>query len=290
MYRVKVEKLQGLRRNFNIFIDSPAVSHELVREGLIPPLPLIHDYLVWGFPYLEEAAKQEIEELYCISLGGGMGDALVTALLLENRTDRYSWSEKRNLLNLLREFPEIEPDETLLSLVQREGSFLPLAESFLHLPDYIQEAVDAGEIDLKTGKKAAFLSETSFSVLRQLFGRLSFSVRRQLLEMFTELTKKEEMTAAEIENFAERLFRSGDPLNTVKTRRYPQLSEMEETLRSFRERYINGTGIELIPPPQFEGNGYTLRFSWKSERQLEKVIESLQRLKQNGNELFKLLY
>jgi hypothetical protein len=290
MYREKVEKLQELRTNFNIFSASSPVPAELLHTGCLPPLPVMGNYLVWGFQVLKAAVREGADTLACVSIDGAPEGGLKLALTLENRADRYTWREKADILACIRYFPEMDPGEDLLSLVQTDGSFIPPTEIFLKLPEHVRKAVDSGLIDIKTGERIADLPGPAFTLLLPILRTLSFSSRRQFLLMLTETAKRDRLGGAEIAAFADTLLTSPAPLEQLKHRRYPQLTRMEQRLEEYRGKYLRGTGIECVPPPNFEGEDFTLRFRWKSEEQLHRTIANLSRLKGTGHELFELLH
>jgi hypothetical protein len=290
MYREKVEKLQELRTNFNIFFASSPVSAELFHTGCIPPLPVMDNYLVWGFHVLKTAVREGADTLACVSIEGGPEGGLRLALILENRADRYTWEEKADILACIRNFPEIIPGEDLLSRVQTDGSFIPRTEIFIKLPRHIRKAVDSGLIDIKTGERVADVPGPAFTLLLPILRALSFSSRRQFLLMLTETAKRDGLGGADIAALADTLLTSPTPFEQLKHRRYPQLTRMEQRLEEYRGNYLRGTGIECIPPLNFEGEDFTLRFRWKSEEQLRRTIGNLSRLQGTGHELFELLY
>ena len=290
MYREKVEKLQGLHTNFNIFAASPPVPADLLRSGCVPPLPVIGDYLIWGFSILKTALREGIAELPCVSLDFDIDWGLQLALRLENRTDRYTWREKADLLLLLRGFSMLPAGDALLSLVQSGSSFIPQTELFLRLPNYLQAAVNSGALDMKTAERIEALPENTFTVLHAVLEQFSFSSRRQFLIMLNEVCKRDEMQGPRYNVLLDELASAPRPLELLRIKRYPQLSEMEADLQEFRRKHLQGSGIELIPPPNFEGDAFTLQFAWETEKQLSRVIEHLSRLQGSGNELFRLLY
>lgn len=290
MYREKTEKLQELKTNFNVFTDSPAFQAELLRSGCLPPLPVMDGYLLWGFSVLKTALREGVGELPCVSHDAGLESGFRLALQLENRTDRYTWREKANILQLVRGFPEITLGKELLSLVQGGSSFVPQTELFLQLPPSLREAADSGLLDIKTAERAADLAEGVFITLEPILASMSFSSRRQFLSMLNETVKRDRLGGPDLNTFIRQLLETERPLELLRRRRYPQLSEMEDCLERYRQKYLRGTGIELIPPPNFEGGAFTLQFAWQSEKQLGRVIGHLSQLKESGNELFRLLY
>lgn len=290
MYREKVEKLQALSANFNIFSASPPVPFALIKNECVPPLPVMGNYLIWGFQILTEAAERGLKDLSCNSLEEDLEKGLLLSLMLENRTDGYSWEEKGRVLGLMRDIPVIQHIDEICSLVQSEGSFVPQTELFLKFPSELQQVLSGGLIDMKTAERVADLPETVFPAAEPLLRSMSFSTRRKFLVMLRETGKRDGFSAGDYTAFIDRLEQIENPFAELRRERYPRLSEMEDTFQRFEKKYIQGSGIQIKPPENFEGGSFTVEFDWKSGRQLSRVLKKLESLRENGNELFDLLF
>lgn len=294
MTTIVIEELLDLRRDFDIFPDAPTPSAELVRLGLVPPLVVMGTYLVWGRPLLEVAEKIGTAELQVREIETDITGALKTALRLENRVDRFTWREKALLLRFISDRPDIgaqrEEIREIEALVQTEGSFIPGTKKFECLPAHIKELAAAELIDLKTAEQITVLPEKVVADLLKAVKQVSFSARRQLLVMFAEIIKRDRLSDSAAAERAGRLLEAPDPIAEVRRLRYPGLSELQAAFDSFRERYVKGSGVEIVPPQNFEGGSFGVRFSWRSDKQFQRVLETLHRLEEKGDELFRLLF
>ncbi len=290
MYREKVEKIQALRQNFDIFSSTPEIPIDLVQKGCIPPLPIMDDYLLWGFSVCKKAVRAGVESLYCCTFPKNLEKGLYIALLMENRTNQYSWKEKAGIVALSRSESEIVLGKEVQSQIQTEGSFVPSTQIYIDLPDYLKTHVDKGVIDLKTGERIVSLPERVFLELKKVLASSSFSKRRQFLLMLTEVAKREAMSEDDLTVLARELSIADSPFEALRARRYPQLTAMERSIDALQSKYVHGTGIRILPPRDFEGDAFTIRFSWHSKKQLSKVIEHLKRLQEEGDEFFNLLF
>lgn len=290
MHCEKVESLGRFSGEFDFFSAPDPLCPNLLHYECPPPLPLMGDHIIWGFPLIKLAAEREMQTLWCVSMDVDFGKGLRIALMMENRRDRYLWREKVNILRFLRNHPEIDIDGDLLGQIQTDGSFIPGTEKFLTLPGHLQNLVADSMIDLKTAEQITRLPEKVLNGLHTIFRKLSFSSRKQLLLMLEEIIKRDNVSGDDIFSLANEVSSSEDPLRTVRQMRYPQLTSMEREVQLFREKFLKGSGIELQPPPDFEGNTYWVRFPWRSARQLKRTIQTLSEMEKAGDGLFDLLF
>jgi hypothetical protein len=286
----KVARIKKRKRTFDIFCDSPSPPAEPVRHGLLPPLPVRGEELVWGYHILRKAEKLGCSELYILPLALSKGEALSLALTLEGRCDRYSWEEKAAILSCMRREDEpVAPDPAILSLVQSEGSFIPLTERYAAFPGHLRSLVDCGVIDMKTAETVESLPPGVVARLDELGQNASFSQRRQLFIWMYEIIERDRLSPEQAEQKIDELPGKGW-FEEVRRLRFPAITSLEKSVDEFRNRYVRGTGIDLKPPPQFEGDAYTVRFEWKTAKQMERIIENLKIINEHRDELFQLLF
>lgn len=286
----KVAFLKELKRTFDIFLDSPSPPADLVKNNLVPPLPIRGKELVWGYAILRKAEEMGCSELYTMPMEISKGEALYLALSLEGRSDKYSWREKAAIHSVMRsEDDPVEETTELLSLVQSEGSFIPLAERFIAFPDHIRLLVEKGVIDIKTAEAVEFLDPAVVSRLEGLCEKASFSQRRQLFTWMYEIIRRDGLSPDETAAMLDHMSRES-VIGAVQKVRFPTLTSLEEAVDNFRNRYVRGSGIDLKPPPQFEGENYVIRFEWKTGKQMERIIEDLRTMNEHRDELFRLLF
>lgn len=286
----KVALIKEGKGTFDIFSDSPPPPEELVRRSLLPPLPVCGRELVWGYHILRKAEELERSELCVLPVDMPKGEALRLALTLEGRCDRYSWEEKAAILSCMRTEDEpVAPDPAILSLVQSDGSFIPLTERFTAFPGHIRSLVVRGVIDIKTAETVETLSAGVVSKLEELGQNASFSQRRQLFTWMYEIIERDRLSPVQAERKLDELPGEGW-FEAVRRFRFPTLTALENSVDDFRKRYVRGTGIDLKPPLRFEGDAYTVRFEWKTAKQMERIIEKLKIMNEHRDELFGLLF
>jgi len=286
----KVAQIKEGKGIFDIFSDSPSPPEEPIRRSLVPPLPVRGRELVWGYHILRKAEELGRSELYVLPLEMPKGEALRLALTLEGRCDRYSWEEKAAILACMRTEEEpVAPASEILSLVQSEGSFIPLTERFTAFPGYIRSLVGRGVIDMKTAETVEVLPRGVVSRLEALGQNGSFSQRRQLFTWMYEIIERDRLSPEEAEQKLDELPGEGW-FEAVRRFRFPTITAFEKSVDDFRNRYVRGTGIDLKPPLRFEGDAYTVRFEWKTAKQMERIIEKLKIMNEHRDELFGLLF
>ncbi|MCF7929819.1 MAG: hypothetical protein K9L29_12160 [Spirochaetales bacterium] len=268
---------------------------EMVLRHAYPPLPVCGERLIWGFPLLEAAEDQRESRLLCREIGGpgfspeggGTGDLIREALLLEGRVDRYSPGEQDRILALIERFGESDPPVD--GLVQRKGSFRRMVGQYRSLSKHLRLMVDEGWTDLKTAVAVNGLSPAAAVRLQEGAAGLSFSSRRLLLRYLYEASRRREAGENEQLELAGKILASKDPLEAAQALRFPFITDLERRFDGLRQEVLRKSGVELDHPPGFEGEAFTVRFDFRSPVDLERKIGKLKELKERSNELFDLL-
>ncbi len=312
MNRIAVDLLLGFNRALDIFHSPPVSSPELLNAGLYPPLPVSGDVLIWGFSILDTARKKGLDTLSCLDLPGlTQAEMLALALALENKPGSYTWAEKEGMWQFLNQetgdtrqesgaenagktdheyvrATQLLTAELVLKIEGRQDpSWAQKIAAFSRFPPGLKELVNEDQIVLKTALLTATLHEPVFLGLKKCRS-LSFSRRRQFLIQLEEIGRKEALSGKEILTLAVAALSEEKPLEAVRRRRYPQLSQAEARF-SLRLELLQGSGITLEPPPYFEGNSYSINFSFQSGPGLARKIHHLERLREQADELFSLL-
>ena len=170
---------------------------------------------------------------------------------------------------------------------RQDPSWAQKIAAFSLFPPGLKELVNEDKIDLKTALLTAALPAPVFLGLKKSL-RLSFSRRRQFLIQLEEISRKEALSEEELLTLAVAALSADKPLEAVRRRRYPQLTQAEERF-SLRIDFLQGSGITIEPPPYFEGNSYSINFSFQSGPGLDSKIRHLERLREQADELFSLL-
>ncbi len=104
-----------------------------------------------------------------------------------------------------------------------------------------------------------------------------------------ELYKKGNSSRSDLIEVLENAHNSDNPFEYAASVRYPQLKKLEHEFSAYNEKYLKGSGIQLKSPPNFEGGSYTVQFSFKSQKQLGRIIDRLEKVRESSDEIFRLL-
>jgi hypothetical protein len=289
-----IAELQSLDRGLEFLAAGSCPPPELIRLGLIPPLPLSDGELLWGFPVLDRAVELGLNRLACRRLPGlTRSERLDVALRLEARPGSYSWAEKLAMQRYL-EGPagNMEAGPALAALSPSiEGHLDPQLESRLKvyrtLPAYLREEVDRSRIDLKTALRVHRLPEPALRLVAQ--ASLSYSERRELLHGLVELAGRQRLSAEAVAGLTHELLAARQPMKELENRRRPAVSDLRRRFEQICGPALAGSGVRLKAPPCFEGETYEVGFSFSSCRALARRLQGLARLAERCDELVELL-
>jgi hypothetical protein len=298
---MSVSDLSVMPGRFRVFHASPDFPARLIETGFVPPLPIFRcratgeiSDLVWGWSVLDTAGKMGVESLTVREAPGSLLEQLKLALLLENRSNAYTYSEMTGVLGLLEQgaretgvAPEIAEKE-LEGLVLSSGSFMRDAVRYRNLPPYLQRLADHGKIDLKTAEALMDLPARIPGMISGVQG-MSFSDRRIALRIVREIAVREGLGPDELVLLCESAIASGAVLETLRARRYPRLTDLGRRLDRYRTAILQDTGIDLQPPAGFEGDTYSIRFEFSSSAVLKRRMDALRRVADNTDPLWELI-
>ncbi len=320
-----IEEIDLLGADLDIFAAGETPHTELVTKGLHPPLPISAATLIWGFAILREAHRLHLGRLACQLLPScSRREMLALALKMENRPGSFTWFEKEKMLRFLggpdgregrpdsreggpagtaaaarsdalqpgRPLPA-GPGEQLAELSPLiEGRADPLLAqrigAFTALPPQARILVAAGQADLKTATRVQELPAEVFTMLEG--APLTFSQSRQLLNELLEVRRKQALSPQAVSALVERALKEERPADAVHRLRFPALSALHQRFSDLRRELLGGSGIRLTPPPDFEGDSFTVEFSFNSPKSLKRKMTGLRALGQRSDELFELLY
>lgn len=292
----------------------------LVEDGLIPPIPLSagsDPVLVWGWPIVRRAAELGVAELETRTFCLNPANALILALQLEGRTSAYSWAEQEAVVSYLETSPHGDgagescgtaraagteagaADWPIFSrLVRDDGALVELIGRYRKLEPALRALVNDEFIALKTAERITRVPGEFLSLHRRRLGSLSFSARRQFLELLAELmiqaqapgrTGTEACAASEVCARASAALDERDPVATLRRLRYPTLTHLEEQFCRLRRESLHGTGVDLTAPPYFEGDSFSVSFTFRNCAELVERTHALERLKDSCDQLFGIL-
>lgn len=290
---------------FDFFSSHYSYSETQLSSGFAPfryHLPLVDSrnrQVIWGFHIVRKA----IGEIVCRCIEEGEADSFLEkteiALSMENRCGSYSLIEKEKIYLFLKNnmcsLPDYDEDwissvpTSLLSLVQNEGSFIPSTEVFASLPPALKELAGRELLDLKTAKSCSNIPAEALSNLEAVVQKLSFAARRIFLINISEIIKRDSLNDKITCAFAKKLAEEASPTEAAERERRPNLFTAEKEFKDFCDTYLKSTGVRLKHPPFFEGESFGVEFSFKSKKQLDKIIKSLNILQEKSDDIFRLL-
>jgi hypothetical protein len=292
MHKKAVAELEQLSRELDLFRNAAPLSRELLQLDLYPPLLFSSSELIWGFHILQAARAAGKSELVCRFLPRpSAAEMLRLALILEARTGRYSWPEKEGCLAFLVRHDQ----ETALGELSHllSGKADPgLAErirAFTRLGPCLKDLVAGGQMDLKTALRLEPLPDSVFRGLSASGRKLTFSQRRLLLSQMEEIRRRERLDEPALLCLLSEALEAKDPLTVIYRRRYPVLSELEGRFHDLERSTLEKSGIRLEQPAFFEGEAFTVSFSFRSRASLARKIARLRVLEDRSDELFTLL-
>lgn len=292
MQKRTLPELESLKRNLDIFSGIKAPAPRLLELGLYPPLPIAGDLLVWGFHILHSARAGGVESLSCRHLPGlTLSESLKIALHLEARPGNYSWVEKEKMYRLLKEAGAVSVMTELSELIEGRANprLSAKIESFSQLPSCLKSLVNEQTLDLKTALRSRDLPESVFILLKERGRNLSFSRRKILFTWLSELAQKNKMDREEVTELLQEALQTAEPLEMIRLRRYPVLSALERKLNIIREQTLRGSGIKLATHPFFEGDSFSVSFTFESRKNLAEKTHRLADLEAKSDDLFRLL-
>jgi len=276
MRYLPLSEFASFSRRFHIFEQGPGYDDALLAEGLFPPLPVCGDDLVWGFAILSAAERAGLDELPVVDIPNR--GSLLSALKLENRSGRYSWTEKLAIAAICEEQGENEDRDAISRAVSGNSGFFSRIERYRKLPGYLASRVNEKKIDLGIAEKISALPETACDLVFSASG-LSFSQTRGFLVNLAEIRLRDALTDDGVTALAKDTLASTDPAAALGRMRNPGLSELTDRFKQITTKYTNGTGVSLEPPEFFEGDAYTLSFTFSTGSELErkrKVVEKIE--------------
>jgi hypothetical protein len=296
---LEVAEIDSLGRELDIFERAQAPAAELVAQGLYPPLPICSNTLIWGFDILRSAKLENVPELNVLVVPPcSRAWMLSLALKLEDRAGSFSWPEKERMLTFLAEPQDSQMEargaadlmEELSPLIEnhRDPQLAVKINSFAALPVDLKDQVAKDQIDLKSAGRVQSLPVEVFASIRS--STLTFSQRRQLLTELFEIRGKLELSERDTVILTRKALKGAQPLDVIRRLRYPTLSTLQERFSALQEELLQGSGVQLKPPPYFEGEAFSVEFRFHNARTLDRKLSALHALEGKLDALFELLH
>ena len=283
--------LARMPRALPAFDPPPPEPPELLQAGLVRPVAVCGQLLVWGEGIVEAAVAAGVDALHCVDIAPASdAEILRTALLLENRPGRYQWHERALLGAYLRDRVAAGDRDRLVALIEGHSDprFLERIDCYAALPAQTRDMVDTGRIDLATARRTACLPE-GWPRLLESTRPLSHSELRILIGDLEEIIRREDLGPDEARAMIVEVTASRSPLASADARRRPSIAQMRRELDGIVSKAAGDESITVEPPKDFEGECYRAVFAFGDRRTLHRKIESLRRLEKHTDELFALL-
>ena len=293
-------EIDALSGELDIFTQEQAPLPGLVAKGLHTPLPICSGILVWGYKILRAARSRGLRQLSCLVIPScPRHEMLSLALKLENRAGNFGWPEKENMLRFLDSVPPaggslpaavIDPLAELSPLIEdhRDPQLAVKIGTFAALPETLKDLVAEGQIDLKTAARVQSLPAGVFHQL--LSSGLTYSRRRQFLNELFEVSRKQNLSDRELIAEAEAALKDERPIEKIHRLRFPTLNAMEQSFAALEQDLLQGSGVQLKPPPYFEGEAFSVKFEFNSAKTFIRKLDSLHSLEGRLDALFELLH
>ncbi len=307
----------SFKHDLDLFTDTNVCFPDtLFQHGLLPPIPITagpNPALIWGWPIARRAAELGVAELPSRAIHLNSADALSLALQLENRAGCYSWAEQEAMVGYLENALQRDGARDVKGgadtpagteaggvnwpafsrLVRGDGALTELVGRYRRLGPDLCALVNDKFISLKTGERIARVPTDFLTCHRSALDSLSFSARRQFLELLAELIIQASGTevgaVSEASTRASAALDEHDPVAALRRWRYPTLTQLDEQFRDIRRTALHGTGVDLGAPPYFEGDSFTVSFRFRDCAELEERTRALERLKGSCDQLFGIL-
>ena len=293
-------EIDALSGELDIFTPEQAPLPGLVAKGLHTPLPICSGILVWGYEILRTAQSQGLRRLGCLVIPSRpRHEMLSLALKLENRAGNFSWPEKENMLHFLDSVPPaggslpaavIDTLAELSPLIEdhRDPQLAVKIDTFAALPEPLKDLVAGGQIDLKIAARVQSLPAGVFHQLRS--SGLTYSRRRQFLSELFEFSRKQNLSDRDVIAETEAALKDERPVEKIHRRRFPTLSAMEQSFAALEQDLLQGSGVQLKPPPYFEGEAFSVEFEFNNVKTFTRKLNALHSLEGRLDALFELLH
>jgi ParB family chromosome partitioning protein len=255
--------------------------------------------IVAGFRRIEACCLLEQHDIRARVLPTDIDEATCVRLAIaDNSLQRpLNLIETARALNLLAgvvaDKMELSRQAAVLALPDNP-SLMRKIMSLTTLSAGIQNRLAAGDLAMAMALELKRFDRMTAESLGRLFADLKLGLNRQreLLSLLTEIARREETTVSDLLNEPafrnllsaadlERTQKAGQLRSQLRRRRYPVMSAANARFQDLVRHLNLGTGVQFVPPGNFEGTTYTLAITFDRldqlrdrSLQIEKLIRS----------------
>jgi ParB family transcriptional regulator, chromosome partitioning protein len=159
------------------------------------------------------------------------------------------------------------------------------------LPQTIQEGIVNEDIALPNALLLEKMSSKDAISISDLFKNLNFSLskQREIIVLSNEIAIREDMTSSDVINSSgiqdtianpewDQAHKAKKIREYLKARRFPNLMSAQNQFANVASSLALNPNLKLSPPPNFEGNKFTLTLSFKDTADLTRLQSSISKL------------
>jgi len=173
-------------------------------------------------------------------------------------------------------------------------TFLKRIINLCKLPQPVQKGVLSNTISLAVALELEMFGKDKGVAFAALFNdlKLSLNKQREIITRVKEISIREDISVISLleTGCIRKIVKNKDmdrvrKVNKIrlylKQRRFPEISKAEEIFKNKMKELKLGSGMQLIPPKDFEGRGYMLNLYFESLEKLNKHKVKLDKIIQN---------
>ena len=203
----------------------------------------------------------------------------------------FNTVEKANIVErLLNYFNSEEITEKYLPLMGLNPSRKILCNimSMTDLEDEIKDAVLKGVVTEKNAGKLSFFSSSERLEMVRLFNRVNLSSSKQseIIESCRDISIRDGVSVTDIisDCIAKPLLKEdgltltqkGDRIRqAIREKRFPSLCRRQKQFQALKKRLQLPPGINIEPPPFFEGDQYRMTISFRTAEELNDAVNRI---------------
>jgi ParB-like chromosome segregation protein Spo0J len=296
--KLDIINIKDERFRISHYFDLFALIRSIAEIGLIHPPVVTHRkgnvLIVTGWKRVLACQSLSLPSIPCFVFEGQDDLEAFRLGLQENSTFRtFTLLEKAEILSRLIQLGVTEND-----VVKDELSLLEIPQTLNHLDIYLDIAALEPETKAFIHSKnmaypvAQLLTEYSKeerSLLLSFLHPLGQNKQKELLQNLLEVSKRDHIPVQDIlagediqritsaENLSP-LQKAEDIRNLIQRKRYPTLSTWKDAFKSQKKDLEWPADIKIEPSPFFEGEEYTVQFTFKNSDEYKKKLTKLNEL------------